>query len=72
MIVKLEKNVSYEKIKAKGVAHYLVLDVILIIQDKSYPKNSYIRVEKGTGYTPNTNVGYEVLCIYTKGREKII
>jgi hypothetical protein len=67
MFAKLDEGISYTKMKVFGPTHYYVIKGELIINDQKFDSGTYIRIDSDEEFTPRTEKGCEVLCIYTKG-----
>jgi hypothetical protein len=67
LFAKLDEGISYAKMKVLGPTHFYVIKGELIINDQKYNSGTYIRIDSDDDFTPRTEKGCEVLCIYTKG-----
>ena len=68
---KLDKGVAYSKIKTNCITHYFVIDGDFKINDSIYENGTYIMIDGSEIFTPSTENGCKVLCIYTKGYKRI-
>ena len=67
MFAKLDEGISYARMKVFGPTHFFIVKGELIIEGQKYPAGTYIRIESEEEFTPQTSIGCEVLCVYTKG-----
>ena len=71
VVAQLDAGVSFGHIRIPGVTHYYILKGDLVIDGGTYEEETYIRIDAGAKYTPQTKSGCQVLCIYTSGFEKL-
>jgi len=68
---KLDKNKSYQLMRSKGTVHFFVIDGEMIIGSEKYGKGTYVRIAGSKPFTPSTEKGCEILCIYPEGWELV-